>query len=211
MVAQQRFRQRPHPGKRGLLRLLLQGPQGGQVAGGVVGRQLPQGGGFQVVAQIQNAGGGLFIRQATVVIHDGHEGLQAAGLGVIRHRNPLAGFDLQKAQPVQLPQALVYHRFADLHFIGQLPLGGQAVAGAQLTGEDEALQLLDEKLPQGGGGDLLEWHSFSSLDGLWGGRGPQGRRRRPPSPGGAGAPCGPQASPLHKSKIYWSDQNHKLF
>lgn len=69
-----------------------------------------------------------------MVIHDGHEGLQAAGLGVIRHRNPLAGFDLQKAQVVQLPQALVYHRFADLHFIGQLPLGGQAVAGAQLTG-----------------------------------------------------------------------------
>ena len=144
-------------------------------------------------------------------IHDGHEGLKAAGLGVIRHRNPLAGFDLQKAQLVQLPQALVHHRFADLHFIGQLPLGGQAVAGAQLAGEDEALQLLDEKLPQGGGGDLLEWHSFSSLDGLWGGRGPQGRRRRPPSPGGAGVPCGPQASPLHKSKIYWSDQNHKLF
>ena len=154
--------------------------------------QLPQGRGFQVVAQIQNAGGSLFIRQAAVVIHDGHEGLQTAGLGVICHRNPLAGFDLQKAQLVQLPQALVHHRLADLHFIGQLPLGGQAVAGAQLTGEDEALQLLDEKLPQGGGGDLLEWHSFSSLDGLWGGR-------------------GPQASPPRKPEIYWSDQNHKLF
>ena len=48
---------------------------------------------------------------------------------------------------MQLPQALVYHRFADLHFIGQLPLGGQAVAGAQLAGEDEALQLLNKKLP----------------------------------------------------------------
>ena len=109
--------------------------------------QLPQGRGFQVVAQIQNAGGSLFIRQAAVVAHDGHQRFQAAGLGVIRHRNPLAGFDLQKAQLVQLPQALVYHRFADLHFIGQLPLGGQAVAGAQLAGEDEALQLLNKKLP----------------------------------------------------------------
>ena len=93
-----------------------------------------------------------------MVAHDGHQRFQTAGLGIVCYGHPLAGFDLQKAQPVQLPQTLVYHRFAHLHLIGQLPLGGQAVAGAQLAGKDKSLQLLNKKLPQRGGGNLLERH-----------------------------------------------------
>ena len=98
-----------------------------------------------------------------MVAHNGHQGFQTAGLGVIRHRYAFTGFNLQKAQPVQLPQALVHHCFADLHFIGQFPFGGQMIAGPQLTGKNKTFQLLDKKFPQRGGGNLLERHGISSF------------------------------------------------
>ena len=142
---------------------MLQSTQGGDITGGVVRRQLPQGRGLQVVTQVKDTGGGLFIGQPAVVAHDRHQRFQTAGLGIIRHGDTLASLDVQKAQPVQLPQSLMHHRFADLHFIGKLPLGGQAVAGAQLAGKDQSLQLLHKKLPQRGSGDLLKRHGKPSL------------------------------------------------
>ena len=68
-----------------------------------------------------------------MIPHNGHQRVQTAGLGIVRHRHALAGHDVQKAQAVQLTQPLVYHRFADLHGVGQFPLGGQLVAGPQLA------------------------------------------------------------------------------
>lgn len=69
---------------------------------------------------------------------------QAAGLGVVRHGDAAAGGDVQKAETMQLPQSLMDHGLADLHFIRQLTLSGQPIPRAQLAGEDHALQLLDE-------------------------------------------------------------------
>ena len=77
-------------------------------------------------------------------IHDGTQRFQAAGLGVVRHGDTAAGGDVQKAETMQLPQSLMDHGLADLHFIRQLTLGGQPIPRAQLAGEDHALQLLDE-------------------------------------------------------------------
>ena len=42
-------------------------------------------------------------------------------------------------------------------------LGGQTVAGAQLAGQDHALQLLHEQLLQGGRHDLAEFHTITPL------------------------------------------------
>ena len=61
VIPQQGFRQRFHPGQRSFLCLLLQSPQGGQIAGGVVSGQLPQGRSFQIVAKIQNTGSSFLI------------------------------------------------------------------------------------------------------------------------------------------------------
>ena len=77
-------------------------------------------------------------------IHDGPQRFQAAGLGVVRHGDAAAGGDVQKAETMQLPQSLMDHGLADLHFIRQLTLGGQPIPRVQLAGENHALQLLDE-------------------------------------------------------------------
>ena len=63
---------------------------------------------------------------------------------------------------MQLPQALVDYGLADLHLVGQLPLGGQPVAGAQLAGQDHAFDLLDKQRLDGRGDDLMKGHNDSS-------------------------------------------------
>jgi len=147
----------------GLLRLLLQGPQGGHIRRRVPRGQFLHGGALQIIPQLQDAGSGLGIRDAAVEVHDGAQGLQAAGLCVVRHGDTPTGGDVQKAQPVQLTQTFVDHGLAYLHLVSQFPLGGQAVAGAQFAGQDHALQLLDEQLLDGGGDDLTKGHGKGSF------------------------------------------------
>ena len=48
--------------------------------------------------------------------------------------------------------------FADIHFIRQLPFGGQSVAGFQLTGKDELFNLRKEQFFDGQGIDGFEFH-----------------------------------------------------
>ena len=117
----------------GLLRLTLQILQRRHIRRCVVGGQKLHGRTLQIVPQLQDALGGLFVRQSAVIPHNGHQCVQTAGLGIVRHRHALAGHDVQKTQTVQLTKTVMHHRFADLHGVGQLPLGGQLVAGPQLS------------------------------------------------------------------------------
>ena len=96
-------------------------------------------------------------------IHDGPQRFQAAGLGIVRHGDAPAGGDVQKAQAVQLPQALMDHGLADVHGVGQLPLRGQPVAGLQLPGQNRPLHLLDKQLPDRRGHNGAEIHGISSF------------------------------------------------
>ena len=133
MIAEQRLGKGGGVLLRGLLRLTLKVLQRCHIRRCVVSGQQLHGRTLQIVPQLQDALRRLFVRQAAVIAHDGHQRVQTAGLGIVRHRHALAGHDVQKAQAVQLTQPLVYHRFADLHGVGQLPLGGQLVAGPQLA------------------------------------------------------------------------------
>ena len=98
-----------------------------------------------------------------MIIHNGRQRFQAAGLGIVRHGDAPAGGDVQKAQAVQLPQALMDHGLADVHGVGQLPLRGQPVPGLQLPGQNSPLQLLNEQLPDGRGHNGAEIHGISSF------------------------------------------------
>ena len=125
--------------------------------------QVPQSRGLQIVPQAQDAAGGFLVGEAPVIVHDCHQRLQAAGLGIVRHGDAPAGGDIQKAQAVQLPQALMDHGLADVHGVGQLPLRGQPVPGLQLPGQDGSLHLLDKQLPNGRGHNGTEIHGISSF------------------------------------------------
>ena len=133
VVAKQRFGKGSGILRRGLHRLTLQILQRSYVTGRMVVSQLLHGGTFQIVPQLQNAFGGLFIRQPTMILHDGHQRIKASCLGIVRHGHALPRCDIKKAKTVQFPQAFMHHCLADLHGISQLPLGGQLVAGAQFT------------------------------------------------------------------------------
>lgn len=100
-----------------------------------------------------------------VIVHDGHERLETARLGIVRDRHAPAGRDVEKALPPQLTDPLVDDGFADFHLVGQLPLGGQAVARAQLAREDQPRELLDEELADGGRDDFLKRHNAVSFPG----------------------------------------------
>ena len=125
--------------------------------------QLLHGGTLQIVPQLQNAFGGLFIRQPTMILHDGHQSIKASCLGIVRHGHALPRCDIKKAKTVQFPQAFMHHCLADLHGISQFPLGGQLVAGAQFTRQDHAFQLLYKQFLNGWCHDLTKAHKYPPL------------------------------------------------
>ncbi len=158
MVAEQRLGKGLHALLRCLHHLLLQGPQGRHIPRRVPRGQLLHGWALQIVPQLQYAARRLGVRYAPVEVHNGPQCLQTAGLGIVRHGDAPAGGDVQKPQPVQLPQPLMDHGLADLYLIGQLPLSGQPVPRTQFAGEDHPLQLLDEQLLHRGRHDLAKGH-----------------------------------------------------
>ena len=91
-------------------------------------------------------------------MHDGQQGVQRTGLGVICYGDSLAAGHVQKSLPVEFPDTLVDGGLADFHPVGQLPLCGQPVSRAQLPGKNHSRDLLNKQLPDGGSHDFLEFH-----------------------------------------------------
>ena len=49
----------------------------------MTGSQIPQSRSLQIIPQAQDAAGGFLVRQAAVIIHNGRQRFQAAGLGIV--------------------------------------------------------------------------------------------------------------------------------
>ncbi len=113
---------------------------------------------FRELADLEDGADGLLREGDALVLHEGGQRVDVAGVDVVGDDGTLAGFDLDEAPVLELVEAAVDDRTGDVHLLREFAFGGEDLTDFELAGDDGILNGLDEKIPKGRGRQLFKFH-----------------------------------------------------